>query len=203
MNWARINDKGVVIEVTDIDPAGRFAPSIVWESVPADVRPNSVRAGGKWTHPPVLPPAPAPAAGDSTDPSAIELALAAKTTEIDAERERRVAAGMRYVFSDGVTGTVQLRDAKDQGNVNGVTTGGLARLASKSTEKLPFRDAENVTHMMEPAHAVQFGTEVLSWVAKQYEAAWKHKDAVTLLAVSDGATVAKVSGYAFSAGWPE
>jgi hypothetical protein len=47
MKWARL-DNDRVIEITDVDPAGRFHPSLIWESVPLDVTPNSTRDGDRW-----------------------------------------------------------------------------------------------------------------------------------------------------------
>lgn len=42
MQWARIED-GVVRELTEADPAGRYHPSLVWVEAPAEVR-----AGWTW-----------------------------------------------------------------------------------------------------------------------------------------------------------
>lgn len=47
MKWARF-DGNRVIEATEIDPAGRFHASLIWESVPCDVTPNSTRDGDRW-----------------------------------------------------------------------------------------------------------------------------------------------------------
>ncbi len=48
MKWARL-DGNRVIETTDIDPEGRFHPSLMWESVPVDATPNSTRSGHAWS----------------------------------------------------------------------------------------------------------------------------------------------------------
>lgn len=48
MKWARL-DGNRVIETTDIDPAGRFHPSLMWESVPVDATPNSTFEAGVWS----------------------------------------------------------------------------------------------------------------------------------------------------------
>jgi hypothetical protein len=48
MKWARL-DGNRVIETTEIDPKGRFHPSLIWESVPVDVTPNSIRDGDHWS----------------------------------------------------------------------------------------------------------------------------------------------------------
>lgn len=50
--WARI-ENNVVAEVTDIDPAGRFHPSMIWVACTTDVQPNWVYDGENFS-----PPAP-------------------------------------------------------------------------------------------------------------------------------------------------
>lgn len=48
MRWARIDDD-CAVEVIDFNPAGAFHPSLVWEVVPDDVTPGSLRsAEGVW-----------------------------------------------------------------------------------------------------------------------------------------------------------
>ena len=47
MKWARFNGNQV-IETTEIDPTGRFHPSLIWAAVPCDVTPNSTRDGEHW-----------------------------------------------------------------------------------------------------------------------------------------------------------
>lgn len=53
--WARI-ENGVVMETTDLDPAGRFHPSLVWVACADDVSNGFGYADGSFTAPP--PPAP-------------------------------------------------------------------------------------------------------------------------------------------------
>ena len=48
MKWARL-DGNRVIETTDIDPAGRFHPSLIWVPVPVDATPNSTFEAGVWS----------------------------------------------------------------------------------------------------------------------------------------------------------
>lgn len=50
--WARI-ENNVVAEVTDIDPAGRFHPSLIWVECTTDVQQNWLYDGKKFS-----PPAP-------------------------------------------------------------------------------------------------------------------------------------------------
>lgn len=47
--WARMINN-CAVEVTEIDPDGRFHASIVWSPVPDEVTPNStVDENGNWT----------------------------------------------------------------------------------------------------------------------------------------------------------
>ena len=49
--WARI-ENNVVIELTDIDPAGRFHPSLIWVECPADTQHGYIYSNGEFTPPP-------------------------------------------------------------------------------------------------------------------------------------------------------
>lgn len=53
--WARIQD-GVVAETTDINPEGRFHPSLVWVVCGDGVGHNYTYDGKKFTAPPPPPP---------------------------------------------------------------------------------------------------------------------------------------------------
>lgn len=56
--WARIED-GVVREVVDADPAGRFHPSLIFAPAPDDVREGQLYGDGAFRDPPP-PPSPPP-----------------------------------------------------------------------------------------------------------------------------------------------
>ena len=45
--WARIED-GMVAEVTEIDPAGRFHASLIWVGCPSDVCPGMTYSANKF-----------------------------------------------------------------------------------------------------------------------------------------------------------
>lgn len=55
--WCRV-DNGVVVEIADIDPAGRYHPAVKWHACPADVEPGWVFNGVVFSLPPP-PPLPA------------------------------------------------------------------------------------------------------------------------------------------------
>ena len=58
--WARIENGNDVKEVTDIDPDGRFHPSLVWIECPDNVTDAYTYENGVFVEPP--PPAPTTAA---------------------------------------------------------------------------------------------------------------------------------------------
>jgi len=55
--WTRL-ENNVALELTNIDPEGRFHPSLVWVSCPDDLTPGStLNPDGSWTY---APPPPVP-----------------------------------------------------------------------------------------------------------------------------------------------
>lgn len=127
---------------------------------------------------------------------------AALVRAVDAERDRRIAQGKPHSFPDGLTGTVQLRNERDTGNVNAVATSGTALvIAGDAQARVVFRDAQDVTHPLGGEEAVAFGLAVMAWVSAHYAAAWAHKDAIRLLA--EGADLAVLADYDILSGWPQ
>lgn len=59
MAWARLDDEGIVQEVTDDNPAGRFHASVMWYVVPTGTMPGDRVSGDTVTRhsAPPLPPA--------------------------------------------------------------------------------------------------------------------------------------------------
>ncbi len=53
--WARI-ENGTVAEITDIDPAGRFHPSLEWVACREGVAPGWIYADAAFTGPMEMPP---------------------------------------------------------------------------------------------------------------------------------------------------
>ena len=127
---------------------------------------------------------------------------AALVRAVDAERDRRIAQGKPHSFPDGLTGTVQLRNERDTGNVNAVATSGTALvIAGDAQARVVFRDAQDVTHPLSGEEAVAFGLAVMAWVSAHYAAAWAHKDAIRLLA--EGADLEALADYNLQSGWPQ
>ena len=53
--WARI-ENGVVAEITDTDPDGRFHPDMVWVEAPDGIQPGHLYADGEFSAPVGEPP---------------------------------------------------------------------------------------------------------------------------------------------------
>ena len=123
-------------------------------------------------------------------------------SRVDDERDTRIAQGKPHTFPDGLSGTVQLRNERDTGNVNAVATSGTALvIAGDAQARVVFRDAEDVTHPLSGEEAVAFGLAVMAWVSAHYAAAWAHKDAIRLLAY--GADLEALADYDLQTGWPQ
>lgn len=182
--WARI-ENGIVAELTEENPEGRFHPSIEWVAADATVTIGDAHSADGFAKPVVN----------------IDGILQARILEVDALRTSKIAAGKPHTFPDGTTGTVQLRHERDSVNINAVTTAGTALVAAGSDDTVAFRDAEDVTHTLTGAEAVQFGLAVMQWMTAHYAAAWAHKDAIRLLA--HGTDLAALADYDIHTGWPK
>ena len=153
-------------------------------------------AGDGWV---LVPASEADAAVDAAQAAARTRQLEAVLSGVDAERDARIARGKPHTFSDGTTGTVQLRHERDSVNINAVTTAGTALVAAGSPDTVSFRDAEDVTHTLTGVEAVQFGLAVMQWVSAHYAAAWAHKDAIKAMQTAGE----DIADYDLSQGWPE
>ncbi len=153
-------------------------------------------AGDGWV---LVPASEADAAVDAAQAAARTRQLEAVLSGVDAERDARIARGKPHTFSDGTTGTVQLRHERDSVNINAVTTAGTALVAAGSPDTVSFRDAEDVTHTLTGVEAVQFGLAVMQWVSAHYATAWAHKDAIKAMQTAGE----DIADYDLSQGWPE
>lgn len=185
---------GAVDEVADMAPAPAgwtFTPP------PKMARGKAAKwAGDGWV---LVPASEADAAMEVAQAAARARQLEAVLSGVDAERDVRIARGKPHRFPDGTTGTVQLRHERDSVNINAVATAGTALVAAGSDSTVAFRDAEDVTHTLTGAEAVQFGLAVMQWVSAHYAAAWAHKDAIKAMQAAGE----DIAGYDLSQGWPE
>ena len=185
---------GAVDEVADRAPA---PAGWTFTAPPKMARGKAAKwAGDGWV---LVPASEADAAMEAAQAAARARQLEVALSGVDAERDARIAQGKPHTFPDGTTGTVQLRHERDSVNINAVATAGTALVAAGSDSTVAFRDAEDVTHTLTGAEAVQFGLAVMQWVSAHYAAAWAHKDAIKALQAAGE----DIAGYDLSQGWPE
>ncbi|MCK0744112.1 DUF4376 domain-containing protein [Chromohalobacter nigrandesensis] len=160
--WARINNNGIVTEITDIDPTGRFHPSLTWIECGDDVRPRWHYDGEAFSAPP--------------SESLADLAQR-KRHEIDAARDQAFATGLDYDIA-GEPDVVQTR-AQDQINLLGLRAKAESRAAAGVTDAvMEFRGKSNVTHQLTPEDMIALTTAALDHIEGIYKRSWERKDAV-------------------------
>ena len=185
---------GAVDEVADMAPA---PAGWTFTAPPKMARGKAAKwAGDGWV---LVPASEADAAMEAAQAAARARQLEVALSGVDAERDARIARGKPHTFPDGTTGTVQLRHERDSVNINAVATAGTALVAAGSDGTVAFRDAEDVTHTLTGAEAVQFGLAVMQWVSAHYAAAWAHKDAIKALQAAGE----DIAGYDLSQSWPQ
>ena len=93
--------------------------------------------------------------------------------KVNAERERRISAGMAVTVSVG-TFNVQT-DPKSREIIAGLSQVGLIRNVSSDTTTMVFRDADNIERTLTPADLVSMGMQVAAMVDSVYQASWAIK----------------------------
>lgn len=173
--WARISN-GVVAEITDTDPSGRFHPSIEWVKCGDDVRPGHAYDGESFSEPP----------GESL----ADLAQR-KRRAIEAARDTAISAGFDYTF-DGTTDVVQTRQ-RDRENIMG-----LAVSAQRNPEStFAFRARSNTTYELSADEVLALADAAQAHVSEQYSHSWQRKGEI------DAALQAEDRAALEAIGWSE
>jgi hypothetical protein len=95
---------------------------------------------------------------------------------IDAERDRRIAAGC-VVQVPGIGGVPLQGRQQDKDNLQGLVTAAQLRLGQgDTTTTTPFRDAENVVGDLTPMQIVALWQGGSSYISAVYQASWAIKD---------------------------
>ena len=101
--WARI-DNGTVAEITDLNPEGRFHPSIKWVSVPADTKAGMVKDGSEYRWPDPEPePVPDSVTRRQAKQALLLFGLLANVQPAIDAIEDEVERGMVQIFWDDAT----------------------------------------------------------------------------------------------------
>lgn len=161
--WARI-DGDRVAEITDIDPAGRFHPSIEW--VEFDGRKNvnigDIYVNGEFSSP-VIP--------------LVELADS-KRAEIDTSRDTALQAGLPYEMPDGTQETVQTRP-QDEPNLLGLAIEARDLKAEGVTGPvLTLRVESNRNYQLTPQQMIELTDAAKNHKKLILGKSWQLKDAV-------------------------
>ncbi len=159
--WARI-ENGTVAEITDLDPAGRFHPTIQWIACGSDTR-----SGWQYDGEQCKPPPPEPLAG----------LAARKRREIDAARNEAFAAGLPYEIA-GEPDVVQTRP-QDQINLLGLSAKAQRLIAAGDSEAaLTFRGLSNVNHELSAEEMDSLTLAALAHIEGIYQRSWDCKDTI-------------------------
>lgn len=95
---------------------------------------------------------------------------------VDAERDRRIAAGHDVTIGDGRTISVQTRDERDFRNLNGLVSQAIVfTVLQQPDAAMLFRDASDTNHQVTPAQMIEIGSLVAAKVQAIYQAAWTIK----------------------------
>lgn len=159
--WALIQD-GTVTEITDIDPTGRFHPSLQLESADETVEVGD-QFDGESFRKPLVP------LGDVATLKRAEIA----TALADA-----LAAGMAYTMPDGSEDTVQML-AEDRQNLLGLAMEAERLKASGVTDAAQeFRGLSNKRYPMTPDEVIAMTDAALSHYKALLQSSWDRKDAI-------------------------
>lgn len=120
---------------------------------------------------------------DTENATRLATLKAGYLTRADAVREADIGYGMRFEFTDGGDGGVQLRPA-DRTNHFGLRMEADAYIAAGAGDELiEFRTLENTTRVCHATEIVTLTNAALQHVKTVYAASWAYKDSVTAATV--------------------
>lgn len=116
---------------------------------------------------------------DLNTPKTVQEAKSLKYLWIDARRKFVESRGLTYVFPDGISDVIQVRDERDLTNISGLSTTALILKSQGVTAPLfGFRAESNITHNMTPDQIIAMGVAVSVYVAELYKTGWTLKQLV-------------------------
>lgn len=97
--------------------------------------------------------------------------------KIEVIRDTKIESGVTYLFPDGIYGTIQTRDSKDQRNIQiNNSTAQLFIMLGQTDQIMEFRDMENVIHELIPQEMIDMTLYVGTYGQAMYKNSWNHKD---------------------------
>lgn len=174
--WARI-DGDRVAEITDIDPNGRFHPSLQWEIADETISRGDIFDGKAYSKP--------------VEPLA-DLATR-KCREIEAAMDAELAEGFPYTMPDGTDDVVQIR-IEDRQNLLGLAIEARDLQTAGITDPVQeFRAKSNIRYPMTPAKMITMTDAALDHYKALLQKCWNRKDATNAaLAAGDRAAIEAV-----------
>lgn len=159
--WARIKGDRVA-EITDLDPKGRFHPSMQWVACSADTQPGWHYDGEQCTPPP---------------PEPLEDLAARKRAAIDTARDQAFGAGLPYDIA-GEPDVVQTRP-EDKTNLLGIAIEARGLDAEGVTDPvIQFRGLSNVNRSLTPQQAIDLTNAASIHIKAIYQRSWDRKDTI-------------------------
>ena len=134
----------------------------------------------------------------------IKAVVTDKGTVIDSKREELVAKGVPWIFPDGKSGTVQIRNMVDVRNILTNVVGALILyVTGKNDPVLMFRDQEDVTHTgITPQQMLEMGLAIFEKGQAIYSTSWNLKGIIDDLA-KDPTKAAEIAAYPIADEWPK
>lgn len=94
-------------------------------------------------------------------------------TDVDVERDRRIALGFSLSMSDGSTIPVQTRNAVDFRNLSGLSDSAIAlKVEGQVPTTIVFHDAVDQNHNLAPDLVVEMGLKIVAAVQAIYAKSW-------------------------------
>lgn len=113
---------------------------------------------------------------DTLEGAELEAGNARYSTAVNAERERRIELGCD-INVDGV-GPIPIRGtSEDMRNLTNLGQVANMSLISGNNTPIPFRDNDNVMHMLTPSQMSQLWQKAITYVSMVYQASWVIKAA--------------------------
>lgn len=146
--WALIVN-GLAAQVTDVDPAGKSHPDLVWVSASAGTHEGDLYDGSTWSKPPLPAAAPAPT-------------LEARLSELAAERYARQAAGVLFKAASAPSAS---RAASDPVSTGMLTASYVAARDGHWLDGTPWKMSDGSFVALTAAEMQALALKVLGYIA--------------------------------------
>jgi len=112
---------------------------------------------------------------DMASKSWVEDASLVDPSEVNAERAKRIEAGVSVTVSGHPDPVVVQGRPEDRENLNGLATAAILKQQAGDTSTNTFRDKNNVNHTLTPAQIIDLYAKATGWIEAVYTASWTIK----------------------------